>query len=151
MIRSGRRLPAREGGGDNAGSCLHELLGTGCEAGSSMSLGKAGQTGCAGSLTITQSWRLGWDIGSHTDRKKSTQGQGGRVRRVSGPPISGGQMGFAEAGNRYQLNQGSRVQTNSAMALERWESFGLVGPSLPRIPGGVSATCVNTWQLRFGI
>ena len=47
-----------------------------------------------------------------------------------GPPNLGGWMGFAEAGNRYQLFRGSRVRTNSAMALERWESCGLVGSSL---------------------
>ena len=47
-----------------------------------------------------------------------------------GPPNLGGWMGFAEAGNRYQLTGGSRVRTNSAMALERWESCGLVGSSL---------------------
>ena len=106
MNRSERRLLVRKGGEDNAGSCLHELLGTGCEAGAHWLVGEAGQTGCAGPLAITQSRRLGWDIGSHTDQKKPTQGQGGRVRRVSAPPISGGQMGFAEAGNRYQLIRG---------------------------------------------
>ena len=63
MIRSGCRLLARKGGGDNADSCLHELLSTGCEAGAHWLLGKAGQTRCAGLLTITQYWRLGWDIG----------------------------------------------------------------------------------------
>ena len=46
-----------------AGSCLHELLGTGCEAGAHWPLGEAGQTSCTGPLAITQSRRLGWDIG----------------------------------------------------------------------------------------
>ena len=56
---------------------------------------------------ITQSWRLGWDIGSHKDWKKFTQGQGRQVRQVSGPPISGGQMGFAEAGKTLPAKSGA--------------------------------------------
>ena len=64
MIRSGRLLGLEKGCADNVGSCLHELPGTGCEAGAHWPLGEAGQTSCTGPLAITQSRRLGWDIGS---------------------------------------------------------------------------------------
>ena len=42
-----------------------------------------------------------------------------------GPPNLGGWMGFAEAGNRYQLIGGSRVRTNSAMAWRGGNRAGL--------------------------
>ena len=89
-----------------AGSCLHELPGTGCEAGSLAKRGKLEK----GPLAITQSRRLGWDI------QEVHVGTGWASPACLGPPNLGGWMGFAEAGNRHQLFRGSRVRTNSAMA-----------------------------------
>ena len=103
-----------------AGSCLHELPGTGCEVGPMNGLWRSVVYPCA----ITQSRRLGWDI------QEVHVGTGWASPACLGPPNLGGRMGFAEAGNRYQLFRGSMVRTNSAMALERWVSCGLVGPSL---------------------
>ena len=106
MIRSGRRLLVRRGGEDNAGSCLHELLGTGCEAGSSLSLGKAGQTGCAGPLAITQSRQLGWDIGCSDTGKSPPRDRAGESGVSRAPQSQADRWGSPKQGMCYQSKPG---------------------------------------------
>ena len=89
--------------------------------------------------------RLGWDIGCFDTGKSPPRDRAGESGVSRAPQSRADRWGLSKQGRRYQLSQGSRIRTNSAMVYETWGSCGLVGPSLRGLRCMYRSRDLNTW------